>query len=592
MPMARSLVEKNVANRPQGFYFDSSMTIQTFQQISSKRLLLGSAAMLALCLCISYMLFQTGLNATWMISIHAKPILPPLFWSVTNLGGDAYVVLLVLLLAERQPGVITSWVVKTWLLGALVAQLIKHWLPMPRPASVLGLEQLSLIDHPPLVSGSMPSGHALAAVSCGLILSFVLWRQGKSQWPVVLTGLVAGVVAWTRVAVGAHWPADVIAGAGLAFGVVALAFVWERRSSWNPWFARTPGHVLVIFLHILIAHYLTTPQSDSVVVHGVQWTLAGVSLVRAIMLAKPVKWLFKALIWGLCLGLLFALLRHTDWTATYAKLEALPLWLLLTCAAGWSLSFVFRAIRFQSEWKPEGHVPFLQALKTTYLHNAAVLLMPMRAGELGYPVLVRRLFNVTWQQCIRSLLWLRFQDGVVLLFMAWLMLPLVPLALRWAGLLVALVVWMMVSLFAKQWWLRTLRSRHFLMRHLRAFLHQRSDAWGWVWSVANWSCKMAVVALMLQNLTGLGTLQTLQGALTGELSALLPVSGPAGLGTYEVGVWTGLGLPWSDMQSLMASVLFTHLFFLCVSLLGAAVSLVLNGLPLLNVKPRKDSAHV
>lgn len=103
---------------------------------------------------------------------------------------------------------------------------------------------------------------------------------------------------------------------------------------------------------------------------------------------------------------------------------------------------------------------------------------------------------------------------------------------------------------------------------------------------------MAVVALMLQNLTGLETLQTLQGALTGELSALLPVSGPAGLGTYEVGVWTGLGLPWSDMQSLMASVLFTHLFFLCVSLLGAAVSLVLNGLPLLNVKPRKDSAHV
>jgi len=97
---------------------------------------------------------------------------------------------------------------------------------------------------------------------------------------------------------------------------------------------------------------------------------------------------------------------------------------------------------------------------------------------------------------------------------------------------------------------------------------------------------------MLKHLTGLDILQTLQGALTGELSALLPVSGPAGMGTYEVGVWTGLALPWSEMKSFMASVLFTHLFFLCVSLLGAAVSLVLNGLPLLHVTPRKDSAHV
>lgn len=568
------------------------MTIPTVQQISNKRVLLGAAALLALCLGISCLLFQTGFNSTWVTSIHANPILPPVFWSITNLGGDAYVVLLVLLLAERKPGVITSWVLKTWLIGALVAQLIKHWLPMPRPASVLGVENLSLIDHPPLVSGSMPSGHALAAVSCGLILSVILVQKGKSPWLVFCTGLIAGLVAWTRVAVGAHWPADVIAGAGLAFGVVALAFVWDRRSSWNPWFARTPGHVLVIVLHLLIAFYLTTPQSDSVVVHGVQWALAGVSVVRAIMLAKPLQWLFKALIWGLCLGLLFVLLRHTDWALTYAKLEALPIWLLMTCAAGWSLSFVFRAIRFQSEWKPEGHVPFLHALKTTYLHNAAVLLMPMRAGELGYPVLVRRLFNVTWQQCIRSLLWLRFQDGVVLLVMACLLLPFVPLALRLACLLLLLVVWVLVSLFAKKWWLRTLRSRQFFIRHLRAFLHQRSDAWGWIWSACNWSCKLGVVAVMLQHLTGLDILQTLQGALTGELSALLPVSGPAGMGTYEVGVWTGLALPWSEMKSFMASVLFTHLFFLCVSLLGAAVSLVLNGLPLLHVTPRKDSAHV
>jgi hypothetical protein len=292
------------------------------------------------------------------------------------------------------------------------------------------------------------------------------------------------------------------------------------------------------------------------------------------------------------LGLLFALLRHTDWNAALAKLEELPMGFMVMCAVGWSLSFVFRSLRFQSEWKSEGHVPFLLALKTTCLHNAAVLLVPMRAGELGYPVLVRQLFNVPWQQCLRSLMWLRFQDGVVLLAMALVLLPWVPLSGRLAGLFMALVVWWALSFFAKKWWLRMLRSRHSIMRHLRSFLHQRSDAWGWAWSAANWTCKIGVVSAMLQHLTDLDLLQSLQGALTGELSALLPVSGPAGLGTYEVGVWAGLGLPWSEMKNLMASVLFTHLFFLCVSLLGAALSLFLNGSATHSLQTRKDIPHV
>ena len=300
------------------------------------------------------------------------------------------------------------------------------------------------------------------------------------------------------------------------------------------------------------------------------------------------KWFYRLVFWMLALLLLMALIRHSDWSLTVSRLMDVPKTVLVICTLGWLSSFLFRAFRFKGEWDAHGKISLWDSLSLTFLHNAAVILVPFRVGELGYPVLVQKLLNVSLQQCIRSLLWLRFQDGIVLLSLAFLLLPFLSAELRIAGLLVVVIL----CLATQKWWLRLLRSRHFLIRQVRAFLHQRSSPWGWFWSAANWIVKLLVVSLMLSNLTGLDTLQTLRGALAGELSALLPLTGPAGLGTYEAGVWTGLGLTWQEMKGLMGSVLLTHLFFLCISLLGAVVAVSFNALALENFKPKQGGVHV
>ena len=300
------------------------------------------------------------------------------------------------------------------------------------------------------------------------------------------------------------------------------------------------------------------------------------------------KWFYRIVFWVLALMLLLALVRHSDWDLAFSRLMDLPNAVLFICTLGWLSSFLFRALRFKSEWQSQGKISIWDALTLTFIHNAAVVLVPFRVGELGYPIMVQKLLNVTLQQCIRSLLWLRFQDGIVLLSLAFLLLPYFGIELRIAGLLLAVCL----CFVTQKWWLRLLRSRHFLIRQVRAFLHQRSSAWGWFWSAANWIVKLLVVSLMLSNLTGLDTLQTLRGALTGELSALLPLTGPAGLGTYEAGVWTGLGLGWQQMKSLMGSVLLTHVFFLCISLLGAVVAVAFNALPFDNINSKQRGVHV
>ena len=286
------------------------------------------------------------------------------------------------------------------------------------------------------------------------------------------------------------------------------------------------------------------------------------------------KWFYRLVFWTLSLLILIALLRNTDWAFTFSQLLNMPSTVLLFCTLGWLCSFLFRAIRFKSEWHQFGHISMASALRLAFLHNAAVVLVPFRVGELGYPVLVRQLVNASWQQCIRSLMWLRFQDGVVLITMALLILPFINIEIR----LFILCLFVITFFGTRRWWLGLLRSRHFLSRQLRAFLHQRSDGWGWLWSISNWVSKLFVVSLLIQSLTNLEILRTLKGALTGELSALLPLTGPAGFGTYEIGVWSGLGLPWSQMNQLMASILLTHLFFLMISLVFALVFLVLDSL--------------
>jgi len=285
-------------------------------------------------------------------------------------------------------------------------------------------------------------------------------------------------------------------------------------------------------------------------------------------------WFYRLSVWAFALVILFALIFQADWRSTFDRLADVNIAIILTCTAGWLSSFIFRALRFQSEWKHTAAIPFFNALKLTLLHNAAVLVTPFRAGEMGYPVLVRRLIPVSWQQSVRSLLWLRFQDGVVLLCFAWLLLPKFQIELRIVGLM---ALFFLLWLFRKQW-IRVLRSRNFFVSQLRTFLHQRSDGWGWFWSAANWAVKITVVSIMLTTLTGISSLTSIKGALAGELSALLPITGPAGMGTYEAGVWAGTALPWTEMKALMSGVLITHLFFLLISLAASIIALLAGGM--------------
>lgn len=103
----------------------------------------------------------------------------------------------------------------TLVVSHLLVQLIKRSVGRPRPAA--GLTTAALIAAPDRFS--FPSGHAaaVASVAIGLGLAFPEWRP--------LLGAIAVLVGFSRVALGVHYPGDVVAGQ-----LLAVVSAWLLRS--------------------------------------------------------------------------------------------------------------------------------------------------------------------------------------------------------------------------------------------------------------------------------------------------------------------------------------------------------------------------
>lgn len=89
----------------------------------------------------------------------------------------------------------------------VIARLGQHFIPMPRPFVVgVGTPWMAHGGSP-----GFPSTHATVA------FAFAVALAASSGRPVVTMGALglAGLVAWSRVCLGLHFPVDVVAGAAL-----------------------------------------------------------------------------------------------------------------------------------------------------------------------------------------------------------------------------------------------------------------------------------------------------------------------------------------------------------------------------------------
>lgn len=244
-------------------------------------------------------------------------------------------------------------------------------------------------------------------------------------------------------------------------------------------------------------------------------------------------------------------------------------------------SYVLRAVRVYDYSHQLLRGEFPATLRLTLLHNGLNNFLPMRLGELAYPLLMKRYFGQAYHASGMTLVWIRLLDLHFLGFLALVFLH--YLDGRWVWLLL-LPPWM--ALVPGLYWGHDRlhrRSRAWdgrLGRLLGQVLGHVPDSAGqffriWIWTALSWICKFLAYTAVVLHFSDLDLGRAVLGTLGAELSSVLPVHGVAGAGTYELAmsaVLLPLGL---DLASILKAAVNLHLYLLGSSLLLGLGALLL-----------------
>lgn len=259
------------------------------------------------------------------------------------------------------------------------------------------------------------------------------------------------------------------------------------------------------------------------------------------------------------------------------------------------LSYSLRALRVYDYFLSDTRGQFGVCLRLSLQHNLLNNLLPMRSGELSFPILMSRCFSIPAMRSVPALLWFRLLDLHSLIAFALFVISEnfigqtfgVLLGLAWMTL-----PWLGFKLYGL--WQNRLKNNHgklgkLMHRVLESLPQQPRLFWrSWLWTLLNWGIKLAVFAWILTLFAEIPLGTAWIGAAFGDITSVLPIHGVAGAGTYEAGVVAGL-VPFGikPTEALQAAVNL-HLFVLGCTLLSGLLSL---WLPRPSTEPVSVTAH-
>jgi len=242
-----------------------------------------------------------------------------------------------------------------------------------------------------------------------------------------------------------------------------------------------------------------------------------------------------------------------------------------------ALSYFLRAVRVWDYFRPRFDGRFPTVLRLSVLHNVANNLLPMRAGEMVFPWLMRRYFGHGFLDATASLVWIRLLDlhflGLIGIFILYLREPIWywPVAgLLWVG---------MVPLVGLTRRLAPTGEGR-LSGALRLAANAAPDSTARVlrvyfWTASTWVTKFLSLAAVLKHFLPVDLWKVMLGVMGAELSSVLPFHGIAGSGSYELAAVAALMPFGTSAREALAGAVNLHLFLLGVTLMLGLLAFLL-----------------
>jgi undecaprenyl-diphosphatase len=146
--------------------------------------------------------------------------------------GDTNAAIAVLVL-----GIVVAAVLRAWRIGAFLVMVgflrvigtgLKPIFESPRPVTSEVRQRIYEMSE----GFGYPSGHSMTATMIATLAVVIVWNATTDAFirsAVLVMALgYAGLVGWSRIWVGAHWPTDVIGGWSYGVALVLIAWVLTR----------------------------------------------------------------------------------------------------------------------------------------------------------------------------------------------------------------------------------------------------------------------------------------------------------------------------------------------------------------------------
>lgn len=276
------------------------------------------------------------------------------------------------------------------------------------------------------------------------------------------------------------------------------------------------------------------------------------------------------------------------WSSILAGWQAVGLPIILLALMLLVGTYVIRTHRMHDYFPRETSGQFLRLFRITQVHNLLNIMLPFRAGETSFPLLMRSEFGVPLAHGTAALLVLRLLDLHALLAAAGLGLVAGSSRPYLVAVLWALFLLLPLLIFPfKRPLVRAVKSR--VSGKLERIVAELNDGLpadlsafirAWLLTVLNWGVKVLVLAWVLGLMGVLPLAATFGGALGGELSSVLPLHAPAGVGTYPAGIMAGAAAfgaarDSATLDSLAKASINAHLLIVVSALVGTGLSLIL-----------------
>jgi hypothetical protein len=270
----------------------------------------------------------------------------------------------------------------------------------------------------------------------------------------------------------------------------------------------------------------------------------------------------------------------------WAEIGIVPVLSALALLVG---TYFIRCYRIYDYFPKETRGRFLQLLRVTQVHKLLNIMLPFRAGETSFPLLMRSEFAVPLARSTSALLLMRMLDLHALFAAAGVGLVLEHDDQRLGWLLWGMFLVLPLLLFFLKGSALGFVERRLpeklgkLLEDIEAGLPANAVVFvrAWLMTVLNWSTKVAVLAWVLFTMGVAPLGACFGGALGGELSSVLPVHAPAGVGTYPAGITAGAisfgaSAKGGAFDLLASASVNAHLLIIVSAVAGTLLSIALS----------------